>query len=293
MSTTNPVAVLISGPTASGKSAAALDLARERASVIINADSMQVYRELRILTARPSTADEKRAPHRLYGHVAASDAYSVSQWLADVGVAIRDAQHLGQCPIIVGGTGLYFKALTEGLSPVPAIPDEVRSRWREEARRHPAGLHEALRQRDPVMAARLAASDAQRLTRALEVVDATGVSLAEWQSRPGCPLLPADRCEKWLVVRSRDDLRQRCNRRFDEMMEMGALDEVRALMQLNVSRELPAMQALGVGPLIGHIEGRLTRDEAVARAKAETRQYVKRQVTWSRKFMADWRVHGI
>lgn len=257
--------------------------------MIVNADSMQVYRELRVLTARPSVDEEQVAPHRLYGHVPAAEAYSVSRWLRDVEAAIADATRQGLCPIIVGGTGLYFKALTEGLSPVPPIPDEVRERWRVEAQRDPVQLYEALRGRDPAMATRLSPSDAQRITRALEVIDATGVSLAEWQGRPGRPIIEISACERLLVARPRNDLHRRCDQRFDAMIATGVLDEVRALMQLDLPSDLPAMRAVGVAPLAAHLEGMLSFDEAVARAKAATRQYVKRQETWARKFMADWR----
>jgi tRNA dimethylallyltransferase len=283
-------AVLIAGPTASGKSALALDLARERGGVIINADSMQVYRDLRVLTARPTAEEESQVPHRLYGHVAADDAYSVSRWLSDVEAALDEAEQLGLCPIVVGGTGLYFKALTEGLSPVPAVPAEVRARWRSEAERDPAGLHETLRRHDPAMASRLSPADAQRIARALEVIDATGVSLAEWQGRPGRALVAIDRCERMLVVRPRQKLHQRCDWRFDAMMAAGALDEVRALLKLGLSSELPVMRALGVPALAAYLSGRVSLDEAVAQAKTETRRYVKRQQTWARKFMGDWTV---
>jgi len=280
--------ILIAGPTASGKSALALKMARERGGMVINADSMQVYRELHVLTARPSAAEEGEAPHRLYGYVAGAQAHSVSHWLADVEAALAEAEYLGLCPIIVGGTGLYFKALTEGLSPVPPIPDDVRQHWRAEARRDPARLYETLRERDPDMAKRLAPGDAQRITRAVEVIDATGISLAEWQGRPGRPLVDITSCERLLVVRPREDLHRRCDERFDAMMASGALDEVRALMQLGLSPDLPVMRALGVAPLAAYLDGACSHEEAVARAKTETRQYVKRQETWTRKFMADW-----
>jgi tRNA dimethylallyltransferase len=283
-------AVLIAGPTASGKSALALDLARERGGMIINADSMQVYRDLRVLTARPTAEEESQVPHRLYGHVAADDAYSVSRWLSDVEAALDEAGRLRLCPMVVGGTGLYFKALTEGLSPVPAVPADVRARWRSEAERDSAGLYETLRGRDPIMASRLSPGDAQRITRALEVIDATGVSLAEWQGRPGRPLVAIDRCERMLVVRPRQDLHQRCDQRFDAMMAAGALDEVRALLKLGLPSELPVMRALGVPALAAHLAGRVSLDEAVAQAKTETRRYVKRQETWARKFMGGWAV---
>jgi tRNA dimethylallyltransferase len=281
-------AVLIAGPTASGKSALALDLARERVGVVINADSMQVYRDLRVLTARPAAEEESQVPHRLYGHVAADDAYSVSRWLSDVEIALAEAERVHLCPIVVGGTGLYFKALTEGLSPVPPVPADVRTRWRSEAERDPAGLHETLRRRDPAMASRLSPGDVQRIARALEVIDATGVSLAEWQGRPGRPLVAIDRCERMLVVRRRQELHQRCDQRFDAMMAAGALDEVRALLKLGLSPELPVMRALGVPALASHLAGRTSLDEAIAQAKTETRRYVKRQETWARKFMGDW-----
>lgn len=289
MSSTRSSATLIAGPTASGKSALALEIAAKRGGVIINADAMQVYRELRVLTARPSVDEEASAPHRLYGHVPAATAYSVSLWLDDVTTALADAQQHGQHPIIVGGTGLYFRALLEGLSPIPPIPPEVRETWRRRARDAPGALFDDLRARDPVMAERLSPGDLQRVTRALEVVDATGVSLAEWQAQPGTPLLETSACDRLVVARSRDDLHRRCDQRFDVMMRSGALDEVAALLTLGLPDDRPSLRALGVRSLRAHLEGRLDLDVAVEMAKAETRQYVKRQETWARKYMADWR----
>ena len=260
---------------------------------MINADSMQVYAELRILTARPSAGEEDRAPHQLYGHVAASDAYSVARWLEDVAAVLADAAVDGRRPIIVGGTGLYFKALTDGLSPLPAVPAEVRARWRETAQRvEPESLHATLRERDPVMAERLPPSDVQRVTRALEVVEATGRSLADWQQVRGQPLVDPETADRWLVTRPRDELHRRCDRRFDLMIQAGALEEARALMQLGLSPDKPGLRALGVGALAAHLEGRLSLEAAVVRAKAETRQYVKRQETWARRYMADWKTAG-
>ena len=177
-----PGPILIAGPTASGKSALALELAERHGGVVINADSMQVYAELPILSARPTGEDEAQAPHRLYGHVSARVPYSVARWLEDVAAVLAEAIADGRRPILVGGTGLYFKALTEGLSPLPKVPADIRARWRETAQRSaPEMLYELLRKRDPAMAHRLAPGDVQRVTRALEVIDATGRSLADWQ----------------------------------------------------------------------------------------------------------------
>ena len=282
-------AILIAGPTASGKSGAGLELAASFGGTIINADSMQVYRELRLLTARPSEADEARVPHRLYGTVSAADAYSVGRWLGDVARAMAEAQREGRLPILVGGTGLYFKALTEGLAPVPDIPAEIRSYWRE--RSDELGrdaLHAELAARDPAMAARLGPADPQRIVRALEVIDATGVSLAEWQGGNATPLLAPDDALRLVIAPEREPLYAAIDARFDRMIEHGALDEVRALLGLELDPGLPAMRAHGVRELAAYLSGALTREEAVAKAKTESRRYAKRQMTWLRRFMADW-----
>jgi tRNA dimethylallyltransferase len=280
---------LIAGPTASGKSALALELATRHGGIVVNADSMQVYAELPILSARPSVEDEARVPHRLYGHVRASEPYSVSHWLEDVAVALAEAHATGLRPIVVGGTGLYFNALTQGLSPVPPVADEVRERWRQMARvTTPEELHRLLKERDPVMARRLAVRDVQRVTRALEVMEASGRSLAEWQQTAGEPLVDPETADRRIVVRPRDELHWRCDLRFDLMLEAGALGEVRALLQLDLPVDNLAMRALGVRPLAAHLADQLSLDEAIARAKAETRQYVKRQETWARRYMAEW-----
>jgi len=287
-----PRAILIAGPTASGKSQLAMDLARARDGVIINADSMQVYRELRILTARPSVADEAALPHRLYGHVSGMDDYSVGRWLEDVTAILGDAEAAGRLAVIVGGTGLYFKALLEGLSPIPDIPVEIRGHWRGLGDELSANaLYELLRERDPVMADRLAPSDRQRLVRALEVMDATGKSLAEWQDEPGAPLLRLEDVEAVVVAPEREVLYDRCNRRFDEMMEAGGLEEVQALAALELAPDRPIMRALGVRQLLALVDGRLTRDAALAQAKTETRRYAKRQLTWLRRNMIAWNWH--
>lgn len=280
--------ILIAGATASGKSQLALELAKAHGGCVINADSMQVYRELRILTARPSASDEAAVPHRLYGHISAREPYSVARYVDDAARAISEARAQGLRPILTGGTGLYFKALLEGLSPIPAIEEEVRAYWRGQADvRGGAHLHAILAQRDPVMASRLAPSDTQRVVRALEVLEATGRSLAEWQEQPGKPVIDGAAL-KLLVSRPRPDLHARADARFDTMIAAGALEEAAALGALALDPALPAMRALGVAPLISAARGEVTIETAVAQAKAETRQYIKRQETWFRKHMISW-----
>ena len=288
MSHAPPPPILIAGPTASGKSALALRLAEALRGVIINADALQVYRDLSILTARPTPEDEARAPHDLYGHVPVTDAYSVGRYVIDVAAALEHARGDGLRPIIVGGTGLYFKALLEGLSPVPEIAADVRAHWRAEAQRlGAAGLHAILAERDPEMAMRLKPSDPQRLTRALEVLDATGRSLGDWQRQPGIPVLAAPSIR--LAIRpDRDQLRARCDARFDQMMAAGALGEVRRLKALQLDPALPALGALGVAPLLAHLKGETALLDAVTRAKLDTWHYVKRQLTWLKRNMRSW-----
>jgi tRNA dimethylallyltransferase len=282
--------ILIAGPTASGKSALALAVAERVRGVIINADSMQVYRELRVLTARPGPEEEASVPHLLYGHVPAGEPYSVARWLEDVRGALAAARDMGRRPIIVGGTGLYFKGLTEGLAPVPEIPPAVRVYWREAAQTLPAQeLHKLLRERDPAMAARLAPADRQRVTRALEVIDATGRSLAEWHLATGTPLVAKDGFVGLVMDRPRDELQTRADQRFDRMMSDGAVEEVRALMALGLEPDLPAMRALGVPDLAAMLRGEIGREAAVSGAKLETRKYIKRQQTWLKRHMIAWK----
>lgn len=286
---TTPRAILIAGPTASGKSAVALALAERLGGVVINADSMQVYRDLGILTARPTPADEARAPHALYGFVSGAEAYSAGRYAGDAARALAEARASRRVPIFVGGTGLYFKVLLSGLSPVPAADPDVRSYWRAQAAARPAPeLHALLGKRDPEMAARLMPSDRQRVVRALEVLESTGISLAHWQRTPGEPILREDETLRLLVAPDRAAHDDAIDRRFDLMMQAGALNEVRALLALGLSDELPIMRALGVRPLAAHLAGNLSLDEAVAAAKLETRQYAKRQMTWFRRNMIAW-----
>jgi tRNA dimethylallyltransferase len=282
-------AILIAGPTASGKSGAALALAERMNGTAINADSMQVYRELAVVTARPTPEEIAAVPHRLYGMVPAAEAYSVGRWLEDAGASIEEARGEGRLPILVGGTGLYFKALLEGLSPIPDIPAEIRASWREQsARLGPEALYDELQARDHVMAARLRPSDPQRVVRALEVIDATGVSLAEWQGSEGTPLLKSDRTLKLVVAPERVPLYAAIDARFDRMIAGGAIEEVRALMALHLDPGLPVMRAHGVHEIAAYLAGAMTLEEAVAKAKTESRRYAKRQMTWLKRFMADW-----
>lgn len=281
--------ILIAGPTASGKSQLAMALARACGGCIINADSMQVYRELSILTARPSPQDEAEIAHKLYGHVPAGEAYSVGRYVEDASEAIKQAQAQGLRPIITGGTGLYFKALLEGLSPIPKISDEVRRHWRSEGERlGPVALHYVLAQRDAVMAGRLEPSDTQRIVRALEVLEETGRSLADWQTVPGEPVV-AGSVVKLLVTRDRGDLHGRADRRFDQMVAQGALEEAARIANLGLPPDLPAMRALGLAPLIAAVRDEISFSEATERSKLETRQYIKRQETWSRRYMISWK----
>ncbi len=284
-----PRAILIAGPTASGKSAVALALGEHLGGVIINADSMQVYSDLKVLSARPGEQDADRVPHALYGFVPAARAYSVGQWLEDVKAVIADVEGQGLMPIITGGTGLYFKALLEGLSPVPDIPDDIRKYWREMARETDGqDLHRLLRGRDPEMAGRLRPSDPQRMIRALEVFDATGRSLAEWQNEPGDPLLGEKQVTRIFVEPPREMLYERIDARFDTMLEQGALEEVKLLAGQKLDVDLPVMRALGVKPLIALLNGDIEPEEAIQRAKTETRRYAKRQLTWSKSNMIAW-----
>lgn len=281
--------LLIAGPTASGKSAYAMARATERPSVIINADSMQVYADLRVLTARPMPEDEAAVPHRLYGHVDGSEAYSAGRYAREVADVLAAAAREGRRPIIVGGTGLYFSALLAGLSPIPEIPVGIRTRWRDEAALLGSGeLHRRLAARDPVMAARLSPSDPQRIVRALEVVDATGRSLAFWQAVPGTPILNEDACERILIVPQRDRLMARVDARLQRMIETGALDEVRLLLTRGLAPDLPLMRALGVAQFARHLAGETTLEAAADATADATRAYIKRQVTWTKRNMISW-----
>jgi tRNA dimethylallyltransferase len=281
--------VLIAGPTASGKSALALALAARLGGTIVNADSMQVYRDLRIITARPSRDEEMQAPHALYGHVDAAENYSAGRWCADVQATLAGIAAAGRVPILVGGTGLYFKALTQGLAAVPPVPAETRTlvRARLEAE-GPQALHAALQVRDPAMAERLKPADRTRIARALEVIEATGRSLADWQ-REGMPaILDPERAIKLFLAPDRAELHRRIDARFDAMLAAGALEEVAALDARGLDPLLPAMKAHGVPWLRRHLRGEITLDAAADGGKQDTRRYTKRQLTWFRHQMPGW-----
>jgi tRNA dimethylallyltransferase len=280
-------AVLIAGPTASGKSAAALELAEKLGGAIINADSMQVYAELRVLTARPSVEDERRVPHFLYGHARASERYSAGRYQDEAAQAIAAVRKNKLLPIIVGGTGLYFAVLTEGLSPIPAVPSEVRAAVRrrfDELGRD--AFFADLSARDQATAAKLKPSDTQRLLRAADVLEATGRPLSAWQNIRGQSPLTGLHVARFVMSPPREMLQQRIARRVAEMPSAGALDEVAALSGLDPS--LPAAKALGLSPFARHLGGELSLEDAVAEADLSTRQYAKRQLTWFRHRMKDW-----
>jgi tRNA dimethylallyltransferase len=281
-------ALLIMGPTASGKSALALALAERVGGEIINADSMQVYRDFRILTARPMPEEEARAPHHLYGHVDASGAYSTGRWLDDALAAVAAIRARGATPILAGGTGLYFKALTEGLADIPAADAEVRAALRERATREGAlAVHAELARVDAETAARLNPNDLSRILRALEVVETTGESITALQSATK----PALRPEEWAGVAltpARDGLYATIDARFGAMLAAGALDEVRAFAVRGLDPTLPAMKAHGAPALMAHLRGELSLADAAEVGKRDTRRYAKRQFTWIANQMRDW-----
>src|SRR5436190_446850 len=276
-------AVLIAGPTASGKSALALTLAQKTGGVVINTDSMQVYRDLRIITARPTPGEEALVPHRLYGHVDAAVNFSAGAWVAEAAKVLSAARAENRLPIFVGGSGLYFKALTRGLSAVPPIPAEVRDGVRARLERDGVeALHTALAARDPASAERLKPRDRARIARALEVVEATGRALTDWHREGLPPLLAPGEFSALFLAPERDHLYARIDARFDAMLAAGALDEVAALAARQLDPSLPAMKAHGVPALIRHLRGELSLEAAAVIGRADTRHYAKRQFTWFR-----------
>jgi tRNA dimethylallyltransferase len=280
-------AVLIAGPTTSGKSRAALELAEAIGGAVINADSMQVYREARVLTARPSAEDIARVPHALYGHVSVDEAYSVGRYQDDAAAALSGVRGMSRIPVFTGGTGLYFAALTDGLAEIPAIPAPVREAARNRLDEIGVGaLHAELTARDPDTAARLRPSDPQRVLRAWEVLEATGLPLAHWQTRMGKPVLEGLRVARFVLDVPRDALRERIETRFRDMLVHGARDEARSLADLDPA--LPAAKILGLRELRALTSGQLEEAEAVRLAVTATRQFAKRQTTWFRQRMADW-----
>ncbi|OWO96041.1 tRNA (adenosine(37)-N6)-dimethylallyltransferase MiaA [Rhizobium esperanzae] len=281
-------AILITGPTASGKSALAVELAKRHDGAVVNADSMQVYDTLRVLTARPSEEEMQGVPHHLYGHVPAGAGYSTGAWLRDVSALLPELRAAGQLPVFVGGTGLYFKALIGGLSDMPDIPEalreELRTRLVEEG---PDALYAELSDVDPAMAASLNRQDGQRIVRALEVIKTTGRSIADFQGRSGPVVIDAEGACKIVVLPDRAVLHARINGRFEKMLQQGAEDEVKALLALGLPADAPVMKAIGVSQIAAMLRGEMTRDEVLEKGAAATRQYAKRQMTWFRNQMDD------
>jgi tRNA dimethylallyltransferase len=277
---------LIAGPTASGKSALALALAETSNGVVINADSAQVYRDLRVVTARPSQEEEARAPHRLYGYRDGAEACSAADWAAAARRAVDEAHAAGTLPILVGGTGLYLRTLLEGIAPVPPIDPAVRAEVRGMAVEHSFA---ALQVEDPEAAQRLRPADTARIARALEVVRSTGRPLRQWQCERAGGIAGLFDLQAAVLLPPRTWLYDRCDHRFEAMMGKAGIDEVQALLDRRLSPALPVMRAIGVRELGAFIEGRIGRDEALAAGRTATRQYAKRQYTWfSRQPPADW-----
>ena len=282
-------AVLIAGPTASGKSALALELAEKLGGTVINTDSMQVYADLLVLTARPTPEDEARVPHRLYGHIDAAVNFSAGSFVTDAAAMLTEARAQGRVPIFVGGSGLYFKALTHGLSAVPPIPAEVREAVRARLERDGVeALHAELALRDPASAARLKPRDRNRIARALEVVEATGRALTDWHREGQPPLLPPGEFHALFLAPEREALYARIDARFDVMLRSGALEEVARLAARQLDPLLPAMKAHGVPPLMKHLRGEIALEEAAEIGRADTRHYAKRQFTWFRHQLSEF-----
>ncbi|MDE2445389.1 MAG: tRNA (adenosine(37)-N6)-dimethylallyltransferase MiaA [Alphaproteobacteria bacterium] len=275
--------LLIAGPTASGKSAVAIDKARDQDGVVINADSMQVYRELRVITARPNVEDEASVPHRLFGHIYAAAEYSTAAWLAEAEREISECWERGKLPIVCGGTGLYFMALEMGLAKLPPIDPEIREKWRN----FQGNLHVELQQRHPPSAESLNPADRQRLVRSLEVLESTGKPLIEWQKKANeSSILQDANITRIFMDVPRDELYARAERRIDQMLAQGALDEIRALPPLDLAQ--PLMKAIGVPELLAYIKNEITLEVATTKAKTATRHYIKRQLTWWRGQGKHW-----
>ena len=275
--------LIVAGPTASGKSSLALAAADKYNGVIINCDAMQVYRELRLITARPSSEDEAKVPHKLYGVIPAAEACSAGIWRELAVAEIETCWRADRLPIVTGGTGLYIRALMEGLTDIPEIPREIREEVTERRNRiGPEAFRQELAKFDPVSAERLNPTDSQRMIRAYEVYLGTERSLTDWhQDAPATPPLEAN-YQSIVFEPPRDELYAKCEARIDWMIDNGVLDEVRVLMELNLEPSLPVMKALGVPELITHLRDKMTLEDAVSAAKQATKRYAKRQMTWFR-----------
>ncbi|UXN05501.1 tRNA (adenosine(37)-N6)-dimethylallyltransferase MiaA [Bartonella sp. HY761] len=282
--------ILIAGPTASGKSQLAIDLALAYDGVIINTDSMQIYDVLNLLTARPSPRELAQAPHHLYGHVSPKLFFSTGHWLENVQQLLYDNQIANKTLIFVGGTGLYFRALIGGVAQMPEIPNHIREKWRNALIEKGAPtLHEVLSTEDPITAERLNPNDGQRIARALEIIEATQKSITWWQAQKTQPLINAENAIKIVLAPERQSNKSRISLRLDQMVKFGALDEVETLLALDLAPSMPAMKAIGVREFSNFLSGKAPLNEALERAKIETYQYAKRQMTWFRnQFKEDW-----
>jgi tRNA dimethylallyltransferase len=276
--------LVLMGATGTGKSALARAVAKSRPTVIINADAMQLVGALRILTARPSAGEEAEAEHALYGVLPAEEGTSVARWLALVKPAIESAWNSHKLPLLVGGTGMYIKALMDGLTEIPEIPADIRERIRAMPKDM---LHSVLEGKDPAMAAKLKPGDSQRLRRALEVIEATGTSIGEWQLCAATPLFPEARYHCFTLELPRAELYARLDARFRQMVEAGAVDEVRALLALDLPPGLPILRATGVPEIAAYLRGEVPLEKAIGKAQQSTRNYAKRQMTWLRNQMQD------
>ena len=286
----NKPAILIAGPTASGKSALAVEMAKKLDGVVINADSMQVYGILKEITARPDDQEMQGIEHLMFGHVHPAKPYSVAVWLQEAGESLERARLQGKIPILVGGTGLYFKGLLEGLSAVPEIDPVIRRHLRDASDHDIAPLYRELAELDNVAASRLEPGDSQRIVRALEVVKSTGKPLSWWQvQKKQEPVLRSDDCEKIVLLPDRDVLKARIANRFANMVDNGAIEEVEKLLELGLDTEMPAMRAIGVMQLANYLKGEIPLEEAMELSVIATRQYAKRQMTWFRhQFDETW-----
>ena len=280
-------AILLAGPTASGKSALAIELASRHDGVILNADSMQVYAPLNILSARPSQEDIDRVEHRLYGHVGGDTQYTTAAWIEDVSAAVLDVWGQGKLPFLDGGTGLYFTSLLKGLSDLPSIPIPMREKVRAELEEHGAAdMYEVLQKEDEKEASMIKPNDQQRIARALEVMRSTGKSMFDFERPDETEQLFAGKILRKLILEPpRPLLHQRIERRFDNMVELGALDEVRELLSLNLPQDRTVLKAIGVPQFSAFLGGDIEMDEAIEKSKIATRQYAKRQSTWFRNQM--------
>ena len=279
-SSPHPRVALIAGPTASGKSALAIELAEQIGGTVINADASQVYHDLRVLSARPSVEDEAHVPHRLFGYVDGAEAWSAARWASDATATIDAVHAAGGVPVLVGGTGLYLRTLLDGIAPVPDIDADIRATVRALP---VADAHAALAREDPPAAARLAPADTTRVARALEVVRSTGKPLTYWQEQRAGGIGDRIALSAAVLLPDREELFARCDRRLEVMFEDGAVEEVAALLQRDdVAVNAPVRRAIGVPEIAEMLAGMIGRDEAIARAQLATRQYAKRQYTWFR-----------